>query len=145
MPSIIYSSFPIDVFNGNCTVNHTYKAMLTTSGYTEDRNAHTKRSQITNEVTGTGYTAGGANVTLSLTLNTASTPPKVTLAIGPVTFPNSTITARKMIIYRARGGSATVDELVACVDNGVDLVSNSSTMTWNGNNSTWELPLPPPA
>lgn len=143
MASIVYSSFLPDVFNGNCNTTHTYKAMLTASGYAEDRNAHTKRSNVTNEVTGTGYTAGGVTVPVSVALNTASTPPKLTLTIGAAVWPNSTITARKMVIYRARGGAASVDELVACVDNGVDLASNSSTMTWNA--STWEIPLPAPA
>jgi hypothetical protein len=47
-----------------------------------------------------------------------------------------------MHIVRWRGGASSADELVAVVDNGTDLVSNSSTMTWNSN--TWEIPLPAP-
>jgi len=113
--------------------------MLVTSSYAEDRGAHSKRSSITNEVSGTGYTAGGASVTLSASLNT--TTHKLTLTIGAVSWPSSSITARKLIIYRSRGG-ASADELVACIDNGADLVSSSSTMTWNS--STWEIPLPAP-
>ncbi len=140
MASIVFSSFPLDVFNGNCNTTHTFKAMLTTSAYTEDRNAHTKRSSITNEVTGTGYTAGGVTVTMTGTLDTASTPPKLTVTTGAAVWPASTITARKLVIYRARGGAASVDELVCCVDNGIDLASNASTMTWAAR--TWEIPLP---
>ena len=117
--------------------------MLVTSAYTEDRNAHSKRSAITNEVTGTGYIAGGTPVTLSVAVDTASTPPRVTVTIGAAVWASSTITARKLIIYRSRGGAASVDELVACVDNGVDLASNASTMTWAA--STWVIPLPAPA
>jgi hypothetical protein len=143
MASIVFSSFPLDVFNGNCNTTHTFKAMLTTSAYTEDRNAHTKRSSITNEVTGTGYTAGGVTVTMTGTLDTASTPPKLTVTTGAAVWPASTITAQKLVIYRARGGAASVDELVCCVDNGTDLVSNASTMTWAAR--TWEIPLPPAA
>jgi hypothetical protein len=143
MASIVFSSFPLDVFNGNCNTTHTYRATLHASGYTEDRNAHTKYSNVTNEVTGTGYTAGGVIVPVSVALNTASTPPKLVLTIGAAVWPSSTITARKMVVRRARGGAASVDELVCCVDNGVDLASNSSTMTWAAN--TWEIPLPPAA
>ena len=143
MASIVYSSFPLDVFNGNCNSTHTYKAMLASSGYTEDRNAHTKRSNVTNEVTGIGYTAGGTTVTLSATLDLASTPPKLTVTTSAAVWPVSTITARKLVIYRSRGGASSVDELVCCVDNGVDLASNASTMTWGAR--TWEIPLPPAA
>jgi hypothetical protein len=140
MASIVYDSFLSDVFAGNCTTASTYKALLVTSGYTEDRGAHSKRSSITNEVTSsTGYTAGGVSVTLSASLNT--TTHKLTLTIPTATWASSSITARKLIVYKSTGTAAN-DNLVCCVDNGVDLVSSSSTMTWNS--STWEIPLPAP-
>ena len=141
MASVVFDSFIADVFAGNCNTTHSYKAMLVTSAYTEDRGAHSKRSSITNEVTGTGYTAGGVTVTLTAAVNT--TTHKLTLTIGTASWVTSSITARKLVIYRARGGASSVDELVACVDNGADLVSSSSAMTWNA--STWEIPLPAPA
>lgn len=139
MASIIYDSFLSDVFAGNCTTASTYKAMLVTSAYTEDRGAHSKRSSVTNEVTGTGYTAGGVTLTLTASLNT--TTHILTLTIPTVTWASSTITARKLIVYRSTGTAAN-DNLVACIDNAVDLVSTASTMTWNA--STWTLPLPAP-
>lgn len=140
MASIIYDSFLADLAAGSCTTASTYKAMLVSSSYSEDRGAHSKRSSITNEISGTGYTAGGASVTVSASLNT--TTHKLTLTIGAVSWASSSITARKLIVYRARGGASSADELVACIDNGTDLVSSSSTMTWNA--STWEIPLPAP-
>ena len=140
MASIIYTSFPADAMNGNAVTSHSYKAMLVSGSYTEDRGAHSKRSSITNEISGTGYTAGGAAVTVTVATNTSTH--KTTLTIGAVSWPSSTLTARKMIVYRARGGASSADELVCCVDNGTDLVSSSSTMTWNA--STWEIPLPAP-
>jgi hypothetical protein len=140
MASIVYDSFLSDVFAGNCTTASTYKAMLVTSSYSEDRGAHSKRSSITNEVTSsTGYTAGGNTVTLSASLNT--TTHKLTLTIPTTSWASSSITARKLIVYRSTGTAAN-DNLVCCIDNGVDLVSSSSTMTWNS--STWEIPLPAP-
>jgi hypothetical protein len=140
MASIVYDSFLADVFAGTCTTASSYKGMLVTSSYTEDRGAHSKRSSITNEVTSsTGYTAGGVALTLTASLNT--TTHILTLTIPTATWASSTITARKLIVYRTTGTAAN-DNLVCCVDNGIDLVSSSSTMTWNA--STWQIPLPAP-
>ena len=140
MASVIYDSFIADVFAGTCTTASSYKGMLVTSGYTEDRGAHSKRSSITNEVSGTGYTAGGVALTLSASLNT--TTHILTLTIPTATWASSTITARKLIVYRTTGTAAN-DNLVCCVDNGTDLISSATTMTWNA--STWQIPLPAPA
>lgn len=140
MASVVYSSFLADVFAGNCNTSHSYKAMLVTSAYAENRATHTKRSDVTNEVSGTGYTAGGAAITLSASLNTSTH--RLTLTIPTTTWASSTITARKMIVYRARGGASSADELVCCIDNGTDVITSSTTMTWNA--STWEIPLPAP-
>jgi len=139
MASIIYDSFLSDVFAGNCTTASTYKGMLVTSAYTEDRGAHSKRSSVTSEVTGTNYTAGGVTLTLTASLNT--TTHILTLTIPTATWASSTITARKLIVYRSTGTAAT-DNLVACIDNGADLISSTSTMIWNA--STWAIPLPAP-
>jgi len=139
MASVIYDSFIADVFAGTCTTASTYKAMLVTSAYTEDRAAHSKRSSVTNEVTGTNYTAGGVSLTLSATLNTAAH--TLMLTIPTVSWASSTITARKLIIYRTTGAAAN-DNLVACIDNGSNLISTASTMTWNA--SSWTIPLPAP-
>ena len=139
MASIIYDSFLADMASGAANTSHSYKAMLVSSAYTEDRGAHSKRSSVTNEVTGTGYTAGGVTVTLSASLNTTSH--VLTLTIPAVSWASSTITSRKLIIYKSTGTAAT-DNLVACIDNSVDLVSTASTMTWSA--STWQIPLPAP-
>jgi hypothetical protein len=140
MASIVYDSFLIDALNGNANTTHSYKAFLVTGGYAEDR-AHSKRSAATAfEVSGPGYTAGGVLVTISVTLNTSTH--KATLSVSAAVWPSSAgLTARKMIVSRVRGGAASADELVCCVDNGVDLVS-ANAMTWNASN--WEIPMPTP-
>jgi hypothetical protein len=141
MASVIYDSFLADMASGAANTSHSYKGMLVTSSYTENRGTHTKRSDVTNEVAATGgYTAGGVALTLTASLNTSTH--ILTLTIPAATWTSSTITARKLIVYRARGGASSADELVACIDNGTDLVSGSSTMTWNA--STWQIPLPAP-
>jgi hypothetical protein len=49
------------------------KCMLTTATYTPNQDTHQYKSDVTNEVTGTGYTAGGAtlaNPTITYTAGT---------------------------------------------------------------------------
>ena len=139
MASVVYDSFLADVFAGNCSTASSYKAMLVSSSYSEDRGAHSKRSSVTGEVTGTGYTAGGASITVSATLNTSTH--KLIISIGSVSWTSSTITARKLIVYKTTGTAAN-DNLVCCIDNGVDKVTSNATMTWES--STWEIPCPAP-
>jgi hypothetical protein len=139
MASLVYNSYIADVWAGNCTTAHTYYAMLTTSAYAESR-LHTKRNQITNEVTGTGYTAGGKAIVPSFSVN--NTTNKAILTIPAISWTSSTITARKMVVYRNRGGAASADELVLVIDNGEDVVSSNGTL--GVATSTWEIPLPSP-
>lgn len=126
MASIIYTSFLDDVVRGNVDCDtDSFKAILVTSAYTEDKDAHTKRSNVTGEVAGTGYTAGGTTCTLTVTKDLAND--RIDIALGAVSWPSSTITARKLVVYKTRGGAATADELVACIDFGADVSSTNGT------------------
>mgnify|MGYP000402675218 CR=1 FL=1 len=63
MASLIYNSAVRDEAVGNIDFDtDTFYGMLVTSTYTPNKDTHTKRSDVTNEVTGTGYTAGGMAV-----------------------------------------------------------------------------------
>jgi hypothetical protein len=42
---------------------------------------------------------------------------------------SSTITARKAVWYKSRGGASSADELVAVNDFGSDVISSSGTLT----------------
>lgn len=128
MASLIFTSFFEDLARGAIDLDtDTIRVMLTTSGYTEDKDAHLKRSSITNEVSGTGYTAGGATAAITITKDTANDRLDVTL--GGASWSASTITARKAVYYKSRGGAATADELIAVIDFGADVVSASGTFT----------------
>lgn len=107
----------------------TFKVMLTTSAYTENKDTDDFRNDVTNEVTGTGYTAGGNTVTVSVTLDTAND--RIDISLGGTTWTSSTITARKAVYYKSRGGASTADELIAVNDFGSDVVSSSGTFTLN--------------
>ena len=128
MASLIYNSFFEDLARGAIDIDtDTFKVMLTTSAYTDDKDAHLKRSAVTNEVTGAGYTAGGNVATCTVTKDTANDRLDVTL--GGTTWPSSTITARKAVYYKSRGGAASADELIAVVDFGSDVTSSGATFT----------------
>ncbi|WP_447910583.1 hypothetical protein [Brevundimonas bullata] len=129
MASFIYNSFIRDVLTGAIDMDaDTFKVMLTTSAYTENKDTHTKRSDVTNEVTGTGYTAGGAATTVTVAaVDTANDDVEIT--IGAASWPTSTITARKAVIYKSRGGASSADELVAVIDFASDVISTAGTFT----------------
>lgn len=106
----------------------TFNVMLTTSTYTPNQDTHDFRDDVTNEVTGTGYTAGGQALTGVTSTYDAATN-EVRVAWSDASWASSTITARTAVIYKARGGAATADELVAFCTNDADVSSTSGTFT----------------
>lgn len=130
MPSLIYNSFFEDLARGAVDLDtDTFWVMLTTSGYSENKDTHVKRSDVTNEVTGTGYTAGGQSVTVTVTKDTVND--RLDVSLGSASWASSTITARKAVYYKRRGGAATADELVMVNDFGSDVSSTAATFTLN--------------
>lgn len=126
MSSLIYNNALDNVARGTIDFDtDTFKAMLVTSGYAEDKDAHEFRSDVTNEVVGSGYTAGGATVTVNVTLDTAND--RIDISLGSLSLPTSTITARKAVYYKSRGGLASADELIAVIDFGSDVSSTGGT------------------
>jgi hypothetical protein len=105
----------------------TFKVMLTTSSYAENKDTNAYRSDVTNEVSGTGYTAGGNTATVTVTLDTAND--RVDISLGGTTWTTSTITARKAVYYKSRGGAASADELIAVNDFGSDVVTSGGTFS----------------
>jgi len=101
--------------------SQTYKIALFTSSAT--LGASTTAYSTTNEVSGTGYTAGGASLTV-VAPTTRGT--KALLDFNDVTFSNATITARGALIY---SDSATGDPAVAVLDFGSDKTSTAGDFT----------------
>jgi hypothetical protein len=127
VPSLIYNSALNDALNGNIDFgSDAFKVMLVTSAYTPNKDAHTKRSDVTDEVAASGsYAAGGGAVTVSVTNDTANDRQDVSL--GGASFTAATITARGAVYYKARGGLASADELVAYIDFGSNVTSTAGT------------------
>ena len=109
----------------------TIKVALTTSAYTPDQDAHDFFNDITNEVTGTGYTAGGATLASKTSTYTSGTNTQA-LDAADVTWSSSTITARYGVIYKSTG-TASTSPLIGYVDFGADVISSGGpfTITWD--------------
>lgn len=111
----------------------TIKVALCTSTYTPDQDTHDYFNDITNEVVGAGYSAGGATLDTPTIGYTALT--NVTkLDANDTTWAAATITARYAIIYDAQTGVAATSPLIAYVDFGADFTSTAGEfkITWHG-------------
>ena len=104
------------------------KVMLCTSSYTPNQDSHVFKSDVTNEVTGTGYTAGGVALTTKTLTYTGGTN-TIAFDADDVTWASSTITARYAVIYDATPGTDATRPLLAYVDFGADQSSSGSTFT----------------
>lgn len=124
-----YGNGLLNMAKGNIDLDtDTFKIMLTTSSYTPDQDAHDYRNDVTNEVSGTGYTSGGATLSgVSVTYDSGTN--ELRIKWSDPTWPSSTITARTAVIYKSRGGASSADELLAyCTESG-DITSTNGTFT----------------
>ena len=132
MASVIYNSYHADEKRGLINLEtNTIKVMLVTSAYTPNIDTHTKRSDITNEVSGTGYTAGGATLA-SKTVTQNNTTDAGVFDAADVVWTASTITARGAVLYKDTGLAST-DNLICYIDFVTDRITTASefTIQWN--------------
>ncbi len=124
-----YGQGLLNVAKGNIDLDtDTFKVMLTTSSYSPDQDTHDYRNDVTNEVSGTGYTAGGATLAgVSVTYDAASN--QVRVSWTDPTWSTATITARTAVIYKSRGGASSADELLAYCTESADVSSTAATFT----------------
>ena len=94
-----------------------YKIALYTSSASLD--AATTAYTTSNEVSGTGYSAGGNTLTISTNPTTSGT--TAFLSFGTTTWSTATITARGALIYQAGGSTPAV----AVLDFGGDKTSTA--------------------
>ena len=118
--SAICSSYKQEILEGVHASGDTYKIALYTSS--ADLGAATTAYSSTNEVTGTGYTAGGA-VLSGFSTGLASTTSYLTFS--DPSWSNATITARGCLIYN----SSKSNKAVAVFDFGQNVTSTSGTFT----------------
>ena len=133
MPSKLYGNFLLKALNKEVDFDSdTIKVALLTSSYTPDQDAHDYFNDVSaNEVSGTGYTAGGATLG-SKTATYDSGTNVIVLDAADTTWSSSTITARYAVIYDSTGTSST-SALIGYVDFGSDQSSTNGnfTITWD--------------
>ena len=124
------TSFKVELLNGihafgttvvrGATTADTFEIALFTSSATLD--ATTTAYSTSNEVTGTGYTAGGNTLTTVAPTSSGTT---AFLDFNDTTWSSATITARGALIYN----STQSDKAVAVIDFGADKTSTAGDFT----------------
>lgn len=124
------TSFKAELYEGvhNLLVDDIYMALYTANA---DLNADTTVYSSTNEVTGTGYVAGGVQMT-GITIQTSGY--TVYVNFDNVAF-NASVTARCALIYNASQGNKSI----AVLDFGSDKTSTNFTVTMPQNTATSAL------
>jgi len=116
----VCNSYKQEILAGVHLSGDTYKIALYTSAATLSK--ATTAYSATNEVSGAGYTAGGATLTgfaNGLDTDTA------TLDFADASWPSATITARGALIYN----SSRSNKAVCVLDFGADITSTNGTFT----------------
>lgn len=120
------TSFKVGVLNADFDfgtgTTQVFKIALFTSA--ANLSAATTAYSTSNEVTGTGYTAGGNTLTISTVPTSTGT--TAFLDFSDTTWTSSTITARGALIYLANG---TTNPSVAVLDFGADKTSTAGDFT----------------
>lgn len=115
------TSFKVQLLAGDHDFDtDTFKIALYTSSATLD--ASTTAYSTTNEVSGTGYTAGGNTLTAVAPTSSGTT---AYVDFADTTWSSSTITARGALIYN----SSKADKAVAVLDFGADKSSTAGDFT----------------
>ena len=124
MASLIFNKF-LDYLASADISDDTFKVALVTSSYSPDKDTHEHFDDVTNEVSGTGYSAGGNTVTGTLTLSTAND--RLTLEFASTSWTSATITARGAVYYSSTG-TASTSTLIAFNDFGSDVAVTAGTL-----------------
>jgi hypothetical protein len=136
MASRLYANFLKKGYDSSTKINlasggDTIKVALVTSSYTPDFDAHDFFDDVTNEISGTGYTTGGATLAgQDITVVGASD--VVKFDANDTSWTVATFTARAAVIYKSTGAAGT-SPLIGYVDFGADRVVDGGTfqITWN--------------
>lgn len=135
MASFLFNSFWDDKDRGNIILtSNTFRVMLINAAgvAAANKDTWTKRSDvIAYEITATGYTAGGA--VCGVTVTQALDADRQLATFAAVTWSGFTGSSAGAILYRARGGAASADELVSLNDfGGVVSLTSSPMVIANG-------------
>ena len=128
-----YNNYYEELGKGNIDfTNDTFKLMLM-SGYTQNVDTEAFRADVSNEASGTNYTAGGQAVG-SVTLTQDNTNDRAVVDFADEVFSNVTLSNVDGAILYKDTGSAATDVLIAYYafpEGSQDVVANDFTVTPN--------------
>ena len=125
MASLVYNSMIEDLCKGDLAFDNSgFKVALVGSGYNASK-SHARFSDVTNEVSGTGYGAGGQGTTITISKDNVNN--RVDLAFSNVAWSNATVTAKGAVIYFGQGADPTAMPLVAFVDFNQEISSTNAS------------------
>lgn len=104
------------------------KCALTTSGYTINAagGGHDFFNDVTNEVAGTGYSAGGVTLSSRTLAIVSST---LQFDAADPSWTTATFTARRAVVWFDTAGASSADPLFGWLDFGVDASVSAGTFT----------------
>lgn len=128
----LYAKLSLAAFNKEHDLSaDSIKVMLTTSTYSPSQSGDDYKNDVTNEVSGTGYTATGVALTTKTETMSSLT---YTFDADDVSWTASTFTARYAVVYNATGGGTDATRgLIGYQDFGGDqsVSGTTFTITWN--------------
>ena len=136
---VVYNQFKLKQFNGNAIDldTDTIKVMIVTNAYVPSQ-AHDFKDDITNEVSGTNYVAGGtaiAGVTLALDGNTVEW---IHSDIDWTQSASGFSNGRTFVWYKDTGAAAT-SPLIMYMQEAADFGNVAGTLTLDGSAATGVL------
>jgi hypothetical protein len=122
MDSLIYTSAIDDMLHRRIDFDaDEFRVMLVGDRYRPDGERHRRRSDVSDEISGEGYAAGGLRVDVSIVKNPSER--SIDVLLGAALWPNSSLQASGAVYFRSRGRNPANDELIAFVDFGGDVIS----------------------
>ena len=132
MADAIQNTFKQRIMNGSIDLDtDTIKVMLLDNSHTQNVDTHEFIDDVSgDEVSGTGYTAGGATLS-NKAVTVDNTDNEGVIDADDVTWGSSTITARYAAIYKDTGTPST-SPIIAIIDFGSDKSSSAGdfTISW---------------
>lgn len=132
MADTIYNSFKKRLMEKDIDLaNDTIKVMLVGSDYTPDSDLHEFKSDVSGEVKGTGYFAGGAELA-NKTVSQDDTDDAGIFDADDTVWATSYITARGAVMYKDTGIAST-SPLICYIDFGADKTTYGTEfkLQWN--------------
>ena len=131
MVDVIYNELKKSLLNGDVDWDSdTIKGALVTSDYSPNQANQDNFDDVTNEITGTGYTAGGKNLSnKTVTTNNAN---QGVADADDLSWSAATFTARGVVLYKDTGTPST-SKLIAYIDFGQDkeVDAGDFVVQWN--------------